>query len=163
MAITTIAIPPVSTIEGPPPNFDKITQFGTGWAKATNTPGGVGQYFTKDLRIASVGNSATAVVEDSFISDGKMRIVNVENGAVAVTATATFIVYNATQAVNILGTTTPSTTAAISTTITTPIVENNDIVQLIVTTNGSGALTNLVVRLTCQYMVAPQNAQAATT
>ena len=159
-AITKIGLPPRTTVAGPPPNFDKVTRIGTGYAMASNTPGEIGSYVTKELRIASVGNSATAVVEDSFIADGRMRIVNFEHGAVAVTATATFIIYNATQAVNVVGATTPATTPARVTSLTTPTVELDDVIQLIVTTNGSGALTNLVIKLTCQYIGDPSNAQA---
>lgn len=159
MAITTIGTPPQVTIHGAPPNFDKVTKIGTGFSMASNTPGEIGSYATKELRMHTVGNSQSGVVFDSFKADGRMRVVNVETGAQAVTATATIKVYNSTQAADILASVTPATTPVVNTTITTPTIEANDIVQLIATTDGTGALTNVVAKLTVQYLGSPSNAQ----
>jgi hypothetical protein len=160
MAVTRIAPGTGTTNFGPPPGFDKVTRIGTGYSAASNTPGAVGAPVTRQLRIASVASSQTGVVEDSFVADGRMRVISVTHGAQAVTAIASFLLYNSTQAANVLGSTTPTTTSTTATSLTTPIVETGDVIQLKVTTDGSGALTSLHVDLTVQYLGAPTNLQS---
>lgn len=160
MAFTSsiIGVPPQSTNFGPPTNYDKVTHFGTGFSPSTGTPGAIGVYEFLSLGAASVANSQTSAVVDSFKAPGRFRVVNVEYAAAAVTATASFLILNSTQSANVVGATTPSTTAAYTSTITTPTVEKDDILQLVATTDGSGALTNLSVKLTIEYLGAPANA-----
>jgi len=155
---TVLGAPPTATNFGPPTNFDKVsTHVGTGYSATSGTPGAIGTYQSLGLSAASVGNSQTSAVVDSYKATSRLRVVNVESSASAVTATASFLIYNATQAANVIGATTPSTTAAYTSTITTPIVEKDDILQLVVTTDGSGALTNLSVKLGIELLGSPAN------
>lgn len=161
MAVTNIATPAVTATNfGPPPGFDKVTKIGTGYSVGSSTPGVIGTYDTISLSIASVSNNASAVVEDSFKAPARLRVVAIEHVAQAVVATSSFLVYNSTQSANVAGSVTATTTSAIVTSLTTPTVEQNDVIQLKVTTDGTGAITNLDVKLIVQYLGSPTNAQS---
>lgn len=142
---------------GPPPNFDKVTNIGTGY-KATSTPAAIGVPFQITLTKDAVAISQSDVVIDSFKADGRMRVINIKHVAGATVATADFRVRNNTQTENILGTTTPVTAATYANPAAdTEIVEKDDIVELRTTTNGTGTITNLHVELTVEYIDAPSN------
>lgn len=155
---TVFGVPPLSTNFGPPSNADKISKFGTGFGTSSSIPGAIGVTSDIDLFVPSVANSQTDLVVAAFKADGRMRVISLESFATAVTATATFHLYNSTQAVDVVGTVTPSTTPAYTTTIANPVIEKDDIIQVLANTNGSGAITNLSVKIARQYFASPASA-----
>lgn len=137
---TNINVPPARAAD---PTNISVPVHGT-----KNPSGSTGSdtYFKLSLG-TDLGDALTGVIVDSWKApcDGYIRKIAHMNYSLA--ATMTFLVLNATQAVNVIGATTPTTnTAAEITTITTPSFVEGDVIQLKVTTSGgSGAIKGLNV------------------
>jgi hypothetical protein len=122
--------------------------------------GGVNNHPTKGVVVGApvavkltqgtdLGDALTGVIADQWIAPCNGTIREFTHSNYSVAATMSFLIYNSTQAANVVGATTPTTnTAARVTSITTAAVTEADLIQLKVTTSGgSGASKGLPVTL----------------
>jgi len=120
-------------------------------ANATNKGLQIGTFYPVHLvQGTDLGDAVTAVLVAQWTAPfaGFFRHVGYSNYSSA--ATSTFLVYNATQAANVIGAVTPtSNVAGAVTSFTTAAFAEGDVIQLRVTTSGgSGASKGLNVWLT---------------
>jgi hypothetical protein len=139
---TNIAVPPSRAAD--PTNIASVVH-------GTKFPSGVtGADQTKTLSQGlDMGASATDTLLDQWTAEFDCYVRQAADFAATVTTTASWRLLNSTQAVNVIGPTTPTTGAgsAAITTITTPNINKGDVIQLLGTTAGSSALKGLRVHL----------------
>jgi hypothetical protein len=97
---------------------------------------------------AQVGNSATASIVAEVKAPCRLQIKAISLRAGAITATAQADVYNVTQTeLSIALQTLTANAESLVTTISNTIVEKNDVLQLRITTNGTGVADDVMAEV----------------
>lgn len=146
-----------STNFGSAPGADSVTNI-FGGANASRV---IGSLFTVALNAESVASSQTDLVKGEFKAPFKLRIKSVVHGNQAVTATASFNLYNVTDSASVVGSTalTSAAEGVVSSFAASGrnVIDDGDVVQLRCTTDGTGAITSLKVYLVCEAIGDPDN------
>lgn len=116
----------------------------------TKFPSGItgADQFIDLVQGSDLGISQTAKVVDQFTAKGDWYVRFASHMNVSTTATASFDVYNLTTSTAVISSTTPTSgTGGTTSTINSPTISDGDVIQLRITTDGTGAAKGVRVKL----------------